>query len=301
MPTVLITGATGFVGSACLRRRPDGAEVHAAARRPGLAPADCCFHSLDLFDAAAVGELLSTLRPTHLLHLAWITTPGHYWTSPENQRWVAASLHLLRCFAESGGRRAVLAGTCSEYDWSVGGVCHETRTPLRPATVYGRCKDELRRRAEEFARASGVSFAWGRLFFLYGPGEHPARLIPSVALALLAGRPAACTAGTHCRDFLHVDDAADALWRLLLGDAEGPFNVGSGEAPSVRSVVEFVAEAAGRPDLLRLGERPTPAGEPPLLVADVGRLRDELGWRPQIALERGIAEAVAGWEARPAL
>src|SRR5439155_6654344 len=136
----------------------------------------------------AVRALLAAVRPTHLLHLAWIATPGVYWTSPENHRWVEASLHLLRCFAAGGGRRAVLTGTCAEYDWSAAGVCHETQTPLRPTTVYGVCKDELRRRAEEVCRAAGVSLAWARLFFLYGPGEHPARLFPGVVQALRAGR-----------------------------------------------------------------------------------------------------------------
>ncbi len=296
-PRVLLTGATGFLGVPSVRRAAAaGTEVHAAARSAAdELPPGVAFHAVDLFDRERVAELIAAVRPTHLLHLAWIATPGVYWTSPENRRWADASVQLLRLFAEHDGRRAVLAGTCAEYDWTAAGRCHEFRTPVRPATVYGTCKNELRRNAEAFATESGLSVAWARLFFLYGPREHPARLVPSVARAVLTGEPAECSAGTQERDFLHVEDAADALVALLFSDAAGPVNVGSGEAVAVRAVVEAVAAAAGRPDLLRLGARPTPPGEPPLLVADDGRLRDEVGWRPRIDLARGLRDTVTWW------
>jgi nucleoside-diphosphate-sugar epimerase len=302
MTRLLITGATGFLGLPCVRRGvAAGAEVHAVARREcGDLPAGARFHAVDLFDADGVAGLLAAVRPTHLLHLAWVATPGAYWTSPDNPRWAEASEQLLRAFADAGGRRAVLAGTCAEYDWAVAGRCHETETPVRPATLYGACKDRLRRRAEALAGQAGLSVAWARLFFLYGPHEQPARLVPSVVRALLAGREAECSEGTRQRDFLHVEDAADALAALLLSDLTGPVNVGSGEAVTVRAVARALADAVGRPELLRLGARPAPAGEPPLLVADVGRLRGGLGWAPRIELGRGLADTVEWWRQRHA-
>jgi nucleoside-diphosphate-sugar epimerase len=177
----------------------------------------------------------------------------------------------------------------------VAGRCDEFTTPLRPRTVYGRCKNELREWAEHYARGTGVSFAWARLFFLYGPREHPDRLVPSVARSLLRGHPVACSDGTQRRDYLHVDDAADALVGLLQSDLVGPVNVGAGWAVPVREVIDVVARECGRPELVRLGARPAPPDDPPLLVANVGRLRDELGWRPRIALPAGLAETVRWW------
>jgi nucleoside-diphosphate-sugar epimerase len=238
---------------------------------------------------------MAAVRPTHLLHLAWVTTPGAYWTSPDNERWVEASLGLLRAFAGGSGRRVVIAGTCAEYDWTAPGPCHEFVTPTWPATLYGKCKDELRRRAESFAAAEGLSLAWGRLFFLYGPREHPARLVPSVTRSVLAGRFAECTSGAQVRDFLHVDDAAEALVVLLMSDVTGPVNVASGESIPVREVVETVATAAGRPDLLRLGAKPSSANDPPVIAADVRRLRSEVGWVPRIGLAAGVADAMSWW------
>jgi nucleoside-diphosphate-sugar epimerase len=242
------------------------------------------------------GELMVAIQPTHLLHLAWVATPGVYWTSPDNPRWVEASLRLIEAFAAHGGQRVAVTGTCAEYDWSAGGACHETDTPTRPATLYGTCKDELRLKAEQ----SKLSLAWARLFFLYGPREHPARLVPSVANALLAGQPAETTAGDQERDFLHVEDAADALVQLLLSDVAGPVNIGSGEPVAVRSVVETIAGIVGRPDLLRLGAKPMPSNEPLQLYADVARLRHEVGWRPRIGLRQGLADTVAWWRGRDA-
>jgi nucleoside-diphosphate-sugar epimerase len=298
MTRLLITGATGFIGEPCARAAAGAFEVHTTARGengrvyPGRSQYS---HSCDLLDARATERLIESVRPTHLLHLAWIATPGVYWTSPENHRWVEASKRLLLAFARCGGQRAVVTGTCAEYDWTAAGVCREHDTPTRPHTTYGRCKLELGKWADTFGRARGVGVAWARLFWLYGPREHPARLVPSVTRALLAGVPAACSAGAQERDFLHVDDVADALVTLTRSDLTGPVNIGSGEPVAVRDVIAQVADACGRPELVRLGERPTPANEPPLLVADTTRLRNELGWRPRIDPARGLRETVGWW------
>src|SRR5262249_55949600 len=114
MRTILVTGA-GFIGWPCLEKLVgQGVEVHALTRT-GPCPAGVHAHRLDLMDSAEVANLLAQTQPSHLLHLAWITTPGQYVTSPENLAWVEASLRLLRLFAQNGGRRAVLVGSCFEY------------------------------------------------------------------------------------------------------------------------------------------------------------------------------------------
>ncbi len=297
MKRVLLTGAGGFVGRRCLAPLAEaGYEVHAVGRRPGAhASADAPSirrHAVDLLDARGVAALVAEVEPTHLLHLAWYTEHGKFWAAVENLSWVGASLKLFEAFAAAGGRRIVAAGTCVEYAPEADAPCSEASTPLAPATLYGACKHATRVVLEAFARQAGLSAAWGRLFFPYGPGEPPGRLVPSVARSLLAGEPALCTHGRQVRDFVHVEDAADAFVALLDSGVEGAVNVGSGRPVALREVVERVAAHAGRPDLVRLGARPAPAGEPPSLYADARRLREEVGWAPRYDLDEGLAATV---------
>lgn len=294
MKRVLVTGAGGFIGTRALpalRRR--GFEVHAVGRRHG-SDERVRWHTADLLDDGARRAVVAEVGPSHLLHLAWCAEHGRFWEARENADWVAATVRLVEEFAASGGERAVCAGSCAEYDWATGGLCSEATTPLRPATFYGACKDATRRVVER----AEVAVAWGRVFFLYGPGEHPARLVAAVARALVAGERAPTSAGAQRRDFLHVDDVADAFAALVASDVEGPVNVGSGEGVAIRAVVEQIARAAGRSDLLDVAALEQRPGEPAELVADVTRLREQLCWAPEVRLGEGLAQTVAWWRDR---
>ncbi|HEX8557332.1 MAG TPA: NAD(P)-dependent oxidoreductase [Pyrinomonadaceae bacterium] len=315
MRRALVTGATGFVGRHCPAELASrGYEVHAVTSRevaPGAesesesesesGAAGVEWHRANLLEPGAARALIGRVRPTHLLHLAWYAEPGKFWTSPENFRWVAASLELFEAFADAGGRRVVAAGTCAEYEWGGAGACVEGETPLRPATLYGACKHGLRVMLEAFAAQRGLSAAWGRVFFLYGPHEHPARLVSSVTRALLRGEPARCTHGRQVRDFLHAEDVGRAFVALLDSGAEGAVNVASGEPVALKEVVGALGELTGRPGLVELGAVEAPAGEPPVLVADAARLRREVGWSPRRDLRAGLAETVEWWRGRASL
>ena len=299
MPGVLVTGAGGFVGLPVVERLAGtGEKVHALYTRvrplelPGV-----CWHKIDLADRAAVDELMGELAPERLIHLAWCTGHGRIWRAPENVLWVEHSLQLLHAFVRGGGRRAVMLGTCAEYDWSSAEEpLGESASRLAPATLYGTAKDALRRVAHAYAEQEGVELAWGRLFFLYGPRESPGRLVSSVIRSLLAGEAVATSSGEQVRDFMHVEDVAAGVVALLDSSAVGAVNIASGAGVSVGEVIDRIVQLIGRPELVRRGALPDRPGEPPLLLADIARLRDEVGFRPRWTLDDGLATTVRWWE-----
>ncbi len=298
-----MTGAGGFVGRPCLELLTQrGWEVHAVTSRQAPANLDGVrWRQADLLDASAVQALVRDVRPSHLLHLAWYLDPkGDLYRSPENFRWVSASLELLRAFADSGGARAVFVGSGAEYSWSEG-LCREATTPLRPATTYGLCKRALSELFDDFSRLhSSLSGAWARLFFLYGPHEKPGRLIASVIGSLLRGEPARCSHGRQRRDYLFTLDAAEALVELLASEVDGAINVASGEPTRLADLIQRTAARLGREDLVQLGAIPVPEDDPPLVVADVRRLRQELGWRPSWDTDKALDHTIDWWRRQTA-
>jgi nucleoside-diphosphate-sugar epimerase len=312
---VLVSGAGGFIGRwsvpALLR---SGHEVHAvlspsASRDTPEQLRGALLHFADLLDEQAAAELMGRVRPTHLLHFAWIATPGLYWSSAENFRWLAASEHLLRCFDAHGGRRVMMAGSCAEYDWSRVEVCDERLSPLanegaaanatpEPLNPYTACKIDLQSALADFGRRRRVSTAWGRIFFQFGPYEHPDRLVPSVISNLLLNREAPVSHGRQIRSFLHVADVGAAFAAVLMSDLEGPVNIGSDERIALADLVDRIGRLIGRADLLRLGARPSAPGEPPILVPEVHRLCGEVGWQPSFTLDAALNHTIEWWRGR---
>lgn len=298
MRRALVTGGTGFIGRHTLPELvARGFDVHVAGRTrlSELSPA-VTFHECDLLDTAAASHLIGQLAPTHLLHLGWYATPGLFWTSLENLRWVGASLNLYLEFAKAGGTRAVIAGSCAEYDWSYEEL-NEASTPLAPHTLYGQSKHALRVLLEQAGRQTPVRMAWGRVFFLYGPHEAPGRLVSDVIQSLLGRREARCSDGTQQRDFMHVIDAGRAFAAVLDSDITGPVNIASGICVPVRSIVSTLGSLLHASDLLRFGAANRP-NEPPRLAASTEILHGQLGFRPMYDLESGLANTVDWWRSQ---
>ncbi|MFZ5865530.1 MAG: NAD-dependent epimerase/dehydratase family protein [Thermodesulfobacteriota bacterium] len=293
---VLITGATGFLGSHCLRLLTNSDyDVFAVSRLPRSAVMDGIkWIQADLLDPAHLSPLISESKPTHMLHLAWDVSQRDYRTSPDNELWLHSGIQLMKAFAKSGGERLVMAGTCAEYDWS-NGLCSEITTPLRPASAYGQSKNALQEELRKYSKGTGLSSAWGRIFYVFGPGEPPDRLIPSVIVSLLKREEARCTHGDQIRDFLPVQDVADAFIHLLESDIQGPVNIASGQAISIKDIVTRIGQALHSEHLLRFGAIPSRQDEAPKLVADVRRLSEEVGWQPKQGLTAGLETTIAWW------
>jgi nucleoside-diphosphate-sugar epimerase len=295
---VLVTGGSGFVGRYCVALlQAKGCEVHAVSSAVRVAAPGVTWHRADLLAEGEAAALVRRIGATHLLHLAWCTAPGKYWTSLENFDWVRASVAMIQAFKSSGGKRFVAAGTCAEYDWGYG-VCDETTTPLVPGTLYGSSKHALQTLLAAWSRQTQLSSAWGRVFSLYGPHEYPQRLMASTITSLLGGKTASCGNPGLVRDYLHAEDVASALVALLECELQGPVNIGSGRGVALGDVVAVIGQKLRAADRVRMLS-PSPASdtEPALLVAETSKLALS-GWKPKFDLNSGLDDTIAWWRAR---
>ena len=302
MKRVLVTGARGFIGRQCLAPLLDrGFEIIATMSPGATVPADLAalpvtWRSIDLLGPGEIEALMMDIRPSHVLHMAWETKHGAYWSSPKNLDWLALGARFVRAFTECGGQRFVSAGTCAEYDWSHGFMVEDV-TAEHPATFYGRIKLAHHRMLMASAGQFGFSAATGRIFFGYGPHEDRARVIAHACAQLAEGKPAEFGSGNLWRDFMHVDDIGRGFAALLDSDISGACHVSSGQPALLADLVRLVGEIAGRPDLIRLGARPDRPDDPPMLVGSSEKLRAS-GWEPRQSRNVGLAACYEWWRKR---
>ncbi len=298
---ILITGATGFVGlPVLLKLREQGHELHAVVRPESprkktlqTHAKETITHEASLYDGARLSAIVAETRPELAIHLAWPIQPG-YLSSTLNLSAMQGSLAMAQALAEHRCGRLMVVGSCFEYDTHQGYLREDT--PLSPPTLYGESKASLFRVLSRALESTDTRLVWPRLFYLYGPHESKGRLVPSVIRSLLEGSPSRCSPGDQIRDFLHVNDAADALCRVAQSDLTGPVNVASGVPITVKTLVKTIAKACGNEHLVEFGALPYRADESMFVCADTHRLSQALGFTPAFDLSRGVGHVVAWWK-----
>ena len=288
---ILVTGASGFIGGSFARLAAARGHNLAALIRPGQAtptiPGDVSWLAGTL--AEAPWPEIAAFHPELCVHAAWITTPGVYLESPENEILAQWSREFVRRAARAGVRRVVALGTCLEYQMS-GNDLAESNTPLAPAFPYARCKDTLRRWLEADGAQFGFSLCWGRVFYPYGPGEHSARLCSALAQKLLQGERVVLKTPDSAKDYIFIDDLAAALLAVVEHEVSGAINLGTGLGVTVRRLGETLEELLGRSGLVGIADPPQP--DPlPRVIADATLVRG-LGWSPQVPLRQGLSQLI---------
>lgn len=275
-PRIMVTGAGGYIGRHV---------IAALAGKADIVPVTVNGARADLLDKAQRRQLFQPEPPDVLIHLAWVTEHGAFWSSPLNEAWLAASEDLFRLFYANGGRRLVATGSCAEYDWKTGADQFIETAPLAPHTDYGaskvRAMDALVRHADN----AGGAWAWGRIFFSFGMGEPEKRLVPAMLRAAKTGETLGIGPGNTVRDFWPVETLGKSIAALALSDVEGPVNVASGQATTFADMARMIEATGARHGIIRPDSRPLGAGEPISLVADVSRLKDEVGFQEQPDLQ----------------
>lgn len=292
---LLITGANGFIGrhvTAALGRRglASNTEVLLLRHRSAseVAPNGMRWLQADLFDGNSIEALLKSCAPTHLMHLAWVTTPGIYLTTADNLRWLAASLDLVTQFTQLGGKHAVIAGTSFEYGLSES-ECREDQTADRPDSLYARSKKALYRLLPEVAGATGLKWAWARIFQVYGPGEPTNKLITAAIRQCLREQPVLCRTPLTIRDFVHVTDVAEGLVDMSRLEAEGAYNLATGQGLAIKDVLNKIAAEAEQGEIRYEDQAVEGTNR---LVGDIRKAQRGLRWSPQMPLREGLRDMI---------
>lgn len=290
MKKVLITGATGFIGTqvtAELLRR--GYEVHSlvyppfAPEQPGLVQ-----YEMNLMDTAAVSSFLAEHRFENLIHLAWYVGPKCH-VHNLNLDWTVTTLNLVKSFVENGGKCFVGAGTISEYEYKYGFLTEDV-TPTDPQTLYGNSKNAVFNIAKVYCAQNGCSFKWPRIFNLYGPNEKPQRLMPSVISSCLKGEDVKVSDCLKYQDYLHVEDTACGIVDVFESDVQGAVNVCSGKPVQLREIVSKIAELTGFSGNILWGAIPAAFGDD-VVVGNNTKLKST-GWAPKYTLEEGLKSVI---------
>ena len=268
---ILLTGAGGFVGRQVLRALAEcGCKVRVVVRQGSQhtiadqAAIESVVTTADLWAEDTAWCAQACRAVDTVIHAAWYAESGRYLQSEKNTDCLAGTLRLAQGAAAAGVRRFVGIGSCFEYDPSGGTL--STKTPLKPETPYAKAKVDTYRALTDMLPRQHVEFVWCRLFYLYGEGEDPRRLVPYIRAQLAAGAPAELSAGTQVRDYIDVREAGSMIADAALGTVQGPVNICTGIGMTVRQIAERIADDYGRRDLLRFGVRPANLTDPPCIV-----------------------------------
>lgn len=299
---VLITGASGFIGRHLARTLHDaGADVHQLVRAdaPTLHAAGTMIVA-DLSLPGAGADVVQRVAPEVVFDLAGYGVDhgerddALAWRL--NAEWPAELASAVE-EQERGwrGQRIVHAGSALEYGTASGDLGESTT--IHPTTTYGRSKAAGTDALLAGAAARGVRAAVARLFTVYGSGEHPERLLPTLRRASGGDGVIPLTAGTQRRDFTWVGDVVEGVLRLgaVEGGSAGIVNLATGRLATVREFVERAAAELGiARDRLAFGALPTRAEEMAHDDVNVSRLRALTGWVPHTTIEAGIRRSIAG-------
>jgi nucleoside-diphosphate-sugar epimerase len=280
---VFVTGASGFLGAHVVRAlKSAGAEVYDTR--------------IDLLDVSTLRAALAVAEPDCVIHLAaYGARPGERDRDRMFAVNVQGSVNLWSALPSSV-RRVVMAGTCVEY--AAADALVNEQYPCDPRNAYAASKHAAVSLLRAFGREEKRQVVVLRPFGPYGPGDDSDRVVPFTLRRLIAGESVPLSHGEQLRDFAFVDDHARAFLLAATSDiphAAPMYNIGSGEAVTLRSVIEAAADAVdpSARQLLQFGALPYRADEGRVIGADISAARRDLGYQPAVPIADGLVRTVS--------
>lgn len=296
---IFLTGTSGFIGSRVARKLIEAGHSVLALAVPGdpLWRLKDVAGQLEILWARLedVDILLNSLKswaPDGCIHLAWYVEPGNYINSKENITLLVQSLGLIQLLTNIGCKKVVVAGTCFEYRMQEKILSEYDEA--KPESLYAASKLALQLTGEKIAVQAGIEFVWGRVFYLYGPYEHPKRLVPAAISALQKGEKFPVSPGSQVRDYLYVDDVAMAFLKLVENATSGIYNISSANPITIKDLLCDIGNILNRVELLQFGAVPYRESDPAFVCGQNERLL-ALGWSPKFEISSGLKQTIDWW------
>lgn len=292
---ILVTGASGFIGKQLVK---------------ALATKDCeiiginyqhtndfkhehvTFVKMNLLDNNAVENFFKHNSFNSMIHMAWYGDNKCH-SHNINIEWIVASLNLLKYFHETGGKKVLMAGSVSEYDFSYGYLSEEV-TPLNNKSLYGQSKTALCNVAKTFCKQNDIDFKWPRIFNLYGPHEKPQRLVPYVINSCLNGEDVKVSDCLKFQDYLHVEDTTRGIVDVFESDIQGAVNICSNTPVQLRYIVNKIAELTDFKGKILWGAIPA-AFDEDVVIGNNAKLKS-IGWKQKYNIDERLKQTINWWK-----
>jgi UDP-glucose 4-epimerase len=290
---IAVTGGTGFIGSGLVRKLVARGHQVLLISRGANGSGSMQNLRADLSDPDSYAEALAAFAPEAGCHLAWEGIPD--FSRERCDRNLSMSIRFIDSLMALGSCRKVIgAGSCWEYGLAKG-VCLES-APSSADNDFTRAKNTIRLHGLSMADQTGKSFGWFRIFFVYGPGQRRASLIPSVIDACLRNENVPLKNPHAAQDFIFLDDVIEALVRAIELDwPSGAYNLGTGSLTSVADIVRMVRELMNDQGTVIAPAASQDAGG---IWASTEQARTHLQWKSRTTLSEGLRRTLAQ-ELRP--
>lgn len=293
MKTLVITGATSFIGKAIIQEASDF-QIKAVVRRNSnktdklkQMPHVKIFE-LNMDEYSKLGE---TVGPADCyIHLAWNGTRGaERMDEILQQSNYVLGMQAIESMIAVGCQRVITAGSQAEYG-NISGIITE-EMPCVPNTMYGKYKFQLYENASQLCSRMSVAYKEPRIFSIYGPGDYENTLIMDLVRKLSRNEPCDLTAGTQKWDYLYISDAAKAILTLCTADCpDGAYNLASGDVRTLREYIEELYGILKSESTLNFGAIPYPKTGAVSIEPCIGKMKSLTGWQAEQKFADGIFE-----------
>jgi nucleoside-diphosphate-sugar epimerase len=292
---ILITGATGFIGSnLCKKLLTQGHEIAILARKESSF--ERIIDDLKMINVINVDysnlqnndlEIIN-FKPEIAYHIGWVGVEN---SSHNDDKMllenIQTTLSLTKILIKCNVKVVVALGSQAEYG-QYNQVINEN-FPTKPTSFYGTAKVCAHNILNHYFVLHNIRFVWLRLFSSYGPYDNPNWLIPYMIKTINDGKTPSFTKAEQIWDFIYVDDVIDAIVECGENDnTKGIYNLGSGIGYPLKDVITKIRDKINPKISLNFGELPYKFNQTMVLHADITKLRIDSNWSPKIQIEEGI-------------